>query len=486
MRCCPRSESLTFTCVICRASGPSTRRRSAHSANGNATILTLPFYGSQRAWTHPNGSGIPLLSIERLIESLGLSASELKRYLVAEIDESLATDGSAGPGGGIPRRPVRPHGDGLGPRWPAPSVGPRSDRREIRQRLRTHAAVTRHPREYHDDRIPELPVGVVHFASSAFGAQWQPFDALRSGTVAEIAMLTDAPFSRRDRLTNHCIVTFADTAALEYDILGASGSMDGGNTIRCRVPDFMFVEAKRTLRFSEFADYLALQVLAALDGLRIAPQAVAHLHSWENGFLMESSEFVDFLRHHRTIFSPYLTVARLRSLVKDVGGDNWTMTSQELAIGSEYEKTAGQACERVVLESESDRAFYADFLPHARLDVRSFVREQSSSFSSTPPETGRLTFLAGGRPVREKGFAELCREFAGIRDWATERDLKLFVGDPVQGATTREGCRLHLHARGDRRGERVGRCRLDRAQAVPRAAASENRRCLGNHRSLHL
>jgi len=201
--------------------------------------------------------------------------------------------------------------------------------------------------------------------------------------------------------------------------------MDGGNTIRCRVPDFMFVEAKRTLRFSEFADYLALQVLAALDGLRIAPQAVAHLHSWENGFLIESSKFADFLRHHRTIFSPYLTVARLRSLVKEIGGDNWTMTSQELAIVSDYEKTAGQECERVVLESERDRAFYATFLPHARLDVRSFAREHSASFSSTPPETGQLTFLAGGRPVREKGFAELCRDFAGIRDWATERDLKI-------------------------------------------------------------
>jgi Glycosyl transferases group 1 len=34
-------------------------------------------------------------------------------------------------------------------------------------------------------------------------------------------------------------------------------------------------------------------------------------------------------------------------------------------------------------------------------------------------------FLAGGRPVREKGFAELCRDFAGIRDWATERDLRV-------------------------------------------------------------
>jgi hypothetical protein len=364
------------------------------------------------------------LSIERLIESLDMSAAELKRYLVAEIDEFLAeTD--------APEQEEE-FGDVLfalnamawahtGRHLPWDR---RSLERKVEQRLRTHAALTRHPREYHDDRIPELPVGVLHFTSSNFGGQWQRFDALRNGTAAEIRMLTDAPFHRPDNLTNHCIVTFADTAALQYDILAASESMSGGNTIRCRIPDFLFVEAKRTLRFSDFADYLSFQVLAALDGLQMAPESIAHLHSWENGFLVESAAFVEFLRQRKTIFSPYLTVSRLRALVEEAGAEDWTMSSEELAVGSDYEKRLGLECDHVVLESDRDRAFYAGFLPPDRLDVRSFARERSASFSTTPA-TGHLSFLAGGRPVREKGFAELCREFAGIRDWARNRDLEV-------------------------------------------------------------
>jgi hypothetical protein len=365
------------------------------------------------------------LSIERLIESLDMPATELKRYLLAEIDEFLTEVDPVGQEEEL--------GDVLfalaAITWAHAGRHLPWDRRsleeKIKDRLRTHAALTRQPRKYHDDRIRELPVGVLHFSSSNFGDQWQRFDALRNGTVAEIAMLTEVPVGRRNTLTNHCIVTFSDTDAIEYDILEASETMAGGNAIRCRIPDFMYAEAKRTLRFSEFAEYLSLQVLAALDGLQIARRSVAHLHSWENGFLVESPEFVEFLRQHRTIFSPYLTIGRLRSLIEETGGDNWTMSSEELAAGWDYEKRLGLECERVVLESDRDRSFYATFLPQDKLDVRSFARERSASFSATPPDTGHLSFLAGGRPVREKGFAELCREFAGIRDWAAERDMEV-------------------------------------------------------------
>ncbi len=48
----------------------------------------------------------------------------------------------------------------------------------------------------------------------------------------------------------------------------------------------------------------------------------------------------------------------------------------------------------------------------------SFSARSSASFSSDPQDERCLTFVAGGRPVREKGFVELCRQFAAVRTWA--------------------------------------------------------------------
>ena len=130
----------------------------------------------------------------------------------------------------------------------------------------------------------------MHFALGQFGGQWHQFDPLHNGTVAEVSLLTDAPFGRPGTLTNHCIVTFGDTDALTYEILYAAATTRRGNTIRCEIPNFMFDRAKKRLKFAEFGELLALQVLAGIDGIRLAPGAVAHFHSWEAGFLAESPD----------------------------------------------------------------------------------------------------------------------------------------------------------------------------------------------------
>ena len=81
--------------------------------------------------------------------------------------------------------------------------------------------------------------------------------------------------------------------------------MAGGNTVRCQIPNFMFVRAKKQLAFERFAELLTLQVLAAIDGLKFVPGAIAHFHSWESGILTGSEEFRAYMHPFKTIFSPH-------------------------------------------------------------------------------------------------------------------------------------------------------------------------------------
>jgi hypothetical protein len=365
------------------------------------------------------------VSVEGLIESLAMPPEELKRYVLAEIDEFLAARD--------PAAQEEEFGDVLfalmAMAWAHSgqhyALHPKVFEAKMRDRVRTHAAIARHPRRYLDERIPDLPVGVLHLAFGHFGTQWQQFDALQSGTVAEISLLTDAPFEQIGRLTNHCIMTFADSDAIEYEIVHSASTMEGGNTIRCRIPNFMFVRAKQQLAFAAFAEFLSLQVLAALDGLRFAPGAIAHFHSWESGILTDSGEFRSYIHPFKTIFSPYLTTSRLKPLVEASGSDGWTMSPKELVIASSYERKLCETCMRVVLESARDRDFFSKWVHPDRLDVRSYALERSARFPTDAAGSGPLKFIAGGRPVREKGFVELCREFALIRDWADERGIGL-------------------------------------------------------------
>ena len=365
------------------------------------------------------------MSIERLIESIGTPAGELKRYLLAEIDEFLEAQ--------KPSDQEEEFGDILfallAMAWAHSgqhySLHRQAFEPKVKNRLRSYGALTRYPRKYLDERILELPVGVLHFAFGNFGGVWQQFDPLQNGTVAEISLLTDAPFAHIGAFTNHCIITFGDNDAIEYDIIHSSTDTEQGNTVRCLIPNFMYAGAKKQLIFGELAEYLALQVLAALDGLKFVPGAVAHFHSWESGFLTESEEFRAWMAGFKTIFSPYLTVGRLQSLVEKSNGTGWTMSRDEISIASGYERRLSSACMRVIVESARDREFYGTWVHPDRVEVRSFAQERASAFPSDPADEKRLTFIAGGRPVREKGFVELCREFAKVREWAEPRGISL-------------------------------------------------------------
>ena len=364
------------------------------------------------------------MRVARLIESIGLSAAELRTYLVAEIDEFLqVTD---------PALMEEEFGDMLfalmtmawahSQKHYSFEFAPIEDK--LMGRLRRFGTISRKRRIYADERIVEMAIGVLHIAIGQFAGQWQRFDALKNGTAAEITALTDAPFGEPGRLTNHCIITFDDVDEIRYEIIYSSGSQQAGNTIRCRIPDFLYRDAKKGLTFGQSSELMSLQVIAALDGLMLAPGAIAHFHSWEAGFLADSAEFRRRISTLKTLFSPYLTTGRLKAVVEAQGGAGWTMPPEELAIAAIYERKLSEACMRVVLESSLDKQFFERWVHPERLDLRSFAEERRANYAVPAPHEGRLTFIAGGRPVREKGFVELCREFAQVRDWAAARGIE--------------------------------------------------------------
>jgi glycosyltransferase involved in cell wall biosynthesis len=127
----------------------------------------------------------------------------------------------------------------------------------------------------------------------------------------------------------------------------------------------------------------------------------------------------------KTIFSPYLTTARLESVVSASSDDGWTLSREELATASAHERDLVSNSISVVLESAADRDYYSQWTGPQRIDVRSYAAERSAAYASDPQDDRHLRFLAGGRPVREKGFVELCRQFADVRDWAAGRGIRL-------------------------------------------------------------
>jgi NTP pyrophosphatase (non-canonical NTP hydrolase) len=358
------------------------------------------------------------VSITHLIECIGLPARDLRRNLLEEIEEFLDAKDEVDA--------EEEFGDILfalmAMAWAHSGrhfeLGTVAFESKVKRRLRRHGALRRHPPRYLHDRIPELTFGVLHLAFGNFTGQWTEFDALKNGTVAEIHLLTDAPFGTPDGGTNHCIVTFDDVESIEYTIINGSADMEAGNIVLCRIPDFLFKQSKAVAGFANLSEYMSLQVMAAVDGLKFSPQGIAHFHSWEGGFMADSEECVHFLKSFATVFSPYLTAGRLKPVMEAAGGEGWTMTSEELAVAADYESKLSLLCDRVVLESNLDRKFYSALAPARRLDLRTFARDEAASFPSDPVDATRLVFIAGGRPVREKGFVELCREFSAVREWA--------------------------------------------------------------------
>ena len=111
------------------------------------------------------------MSINHLMESIGLPALELRRYVLAEIDEFLAASD--------PSAMEEEFGDAL---FALACMGwahsgqhyrlmPDSVEAKLRRRLHDYATITRRPREYADERISDMEIGVVHFALGQFGGR---------------------------------------------------------------------------------------------------------------------------------------------------------------------------------------------------------------------------------------------------------------------------------------------------------------------------
>lgn len=101
------------------------------------------------------------------------------------------------------------------------------------------------------------------------------------------------------------------------------------------------------------------------------------------------------------------------------------MTPDELAVASRYETKLISFAQRVILESNRDLEWYQGKGYPCRLDGRSFASRNTASIPTHLADEKRLLFIAGGRPVREKGFVELCREFAAVCDWASATGLEV-------------------------------------------------------------
>lgn len=366
-----------------------------------------------------------MTDIGPLIESLGLPADQLGSFLVAELEEFLEAN--------LHDEKEEELGDMLFSLaalvWA--HMGKHYDfdssiyEKKITSRLRNYGTVSCLEPIYRDKRIAEMKFGVLHIACGRFSETWQEFDVFRNGSVAEIALLTDIEFCRENQFTNHCILTFGNVRQIEYDFLNSNNTMEFGNTIRCRIPDFMFRKAKQKLKMRQFEELLCLQVFAAVNGILFDALPIAHFHSWECGFVGHSPELVRFLATFKTFFSPYLTTGRLKQFVEGTGGEFWTMSIDELALASEYERELSNLSMRTVLESGADRKFFSNWVHADRLEIRSFSQDSSISFNSAPANREKLNFLLGGRPVREKGFLEICRELHAISQWANGRSISV-------------------------------------------------------------
>ena len=168
----------------------------------------------------------------------------------------------------------------------------------------------------------------------------------------------------------------------------------------------------------KLAELLTLQVLAAIDKIQFCKHPIAHFHSWECGLLCDQTEFRKRIEDFHKIFSPYLTVTRLQSLMETVADDTWTVTQEKASIAAKYERKLCELCTRTVFESSLDAKHYSNFLKPSQIDLCSFATVRYTSFVPEMGDRAFLKFLAGGRPVKEKGFIELCCEFALLRKWA--------------------------------------------------------------------
>ncbi len=289
---------------------------------------------------------------------------------------------------------------------------------KIRNRLKEYGTISK-KLPIHDPGILELEFGVVHVAFGNFKQPWSPASPVKNGTETEVSLLTDNEFQKENIFTNQIILTFDNVDELEYTLLYTGADNTSGSTVLCRLPDFIYQRAKERNDFGAVQEMLSLQVFSALKRLHLLDNCIFHFHSWEAALAKESEETLGLLRGKKKLFSPYLTVNRLKNFHEKNKQYECTLSDRELAIASAYEMELINYCDEVVVESKGDLEFYQNE-NHSNLKIYSYSLRPKVRIKAHGLVDGRLFFISGGRAVYEKGFKELIGEATRILEYARQ------------------------------------------------------------------
>jgi hypothetical protein len=160
------------------------------------------------------------MSIERVIETIGLPAVELREFLEREITEFLEAETEAGQ--------QREWSDVLfalkalcfAHTGRHLSLGQDGFVEKICSRLARYATISRHEPWLGEPTIASFEFGVVHLA---FGQLKRKHTGngkpLKNGTTAELVRLLDNPFRSKGHFAPHLVLTFADVDRIELSTL---------------------------------------------------------------------------------------------------------------------------------------------------------------------------------------------------------------------------------------------------------------------------
>ena len=363
------------------------------------------------------------MNLKMLTECIGLTAEELKPFLIEEIDEFLASQN--------PENQIDEFHDIVFAlkNIAYAHIGNHIEidntiyENKIENRLKVYGTISKKEPNFSHTGISKIPIGVVHFAFGTFKQPWSNFDPFKNGTEAEITMLTVNEFRKERKYTNHIIITFDDVDELEYSFLTSSWNKFEKNTILCRIPDFIYKKSKEKTNFNDVDNLLSLQVVAALKNLTLRKDCLFHFHSWESAIAINSKEFKELIKSKKKIFSPYLTVSRLNEFLKSNNQLENTLNKKELEMSSKYEIKLVDFCDKTVVESENDKIFY-EIVGPGKVKKYSYLDSKEHIVSANKIINNRLAFIAGGRSVYEKGFFELIKEVPEIVVYAKKNNLR--------------------------------------------------------------
>ncbi len=360
-----------------------------------------------------------------LVESVGMTANELKPFLIKEIDEFLEADK-------YQEKYEELHDVVFALKALAYAhlnqhirIDWNFSPKKMEYRLRTYATISKSVPIFSSNLIRDIPIGIVHFAFGCFKRPWSNQNPVKNGTEYEILMLTDNEYKRTNQRTNHAILTFDRVSSIEYSFLSSSGNRSERNIVLVKIPDFLYKYAKERCNLQGAEQALTLQIEAALTNLVLLGNPIFHFHSWESGIVLSSECIEKILMNGKKIFSPYLTISRLNFVAGDDHIKQSTLDRNEQNMAQFYESHLVDYCDITVVESTNDKEFYENELGKKRdtISVISFSKKERYEVRPDKNANKILNFITGGRAVHEKGYFELCKEVPLLVELAKQKGL---------------------------------------------------------------